>query len=124
MTRDIDELIKQALQEDEKDLLARIGDEPGYFKQVFHILKGPLAWVMWLMYFLNIASFLGFLFCAVHLLNAQDVISAIKWGVGTVVLINFTLFFKGSMGVHAETNRLMREFKRMELRLARIEGKQ
>ena len=124
MTRDIDDLIKQALQEDEKDLLARIGDEPGYFKQAFQLLNGPLAWLMWIMSVLNLASFLGFLFCAWQLLATGNPTDAVKWGVGALLLANLTLFFKGGMGVHAQVNRVLREFKRMELRLARIEGRQ
>lgn len=124
MTRDIDDLIKQALQEDEEDLLARIGDEPGYFKQAFQLLNGPLAWLMWLMSALNLTTFVGFVFCAWQLLGAGTSTDAIKWGVGALLLANITLFLKGGMGVHAQVNRVLRETKRLELRLARIEGQQ
>ena len=124
MTRDIDDIIKQALQEDEKDLLARIGDEPGYFKQAFQLLNGPLAWLMWVMSAVNLAAFAGFLFCAWKLFGAVNPTEAVKWGVAALLLASITLFLKGGMGVHAQVNRVLREFKRMELRLARIEGRQ
>src|SRR5690606_7373420 len=57
MTRDIDRLIEEALAEDERALLAKIGDEPGYFRQARDTFKGPLGWVVWLIYILNIVCF-------------------------------------------------------------------
>lgn len=117
MTRDIDRLIEEALAEDERALLAKIGDEPGYFRQARDTFKGPLGWVVWLIYILNIVCFIGFVFATWKLFAASDVMAALRWAFAAIVLINFTLFFKGSMGAHGEANRVLREVRRLELQV-------
>jgi len=122
MTRDIDTIIEESLADDEKDLLARLGDEPGFFKQARANFNGPLAWVFRLLYILNIASFAGFAFAAWKSLTASELLPALHWGLGAVILVNFTMFFKGNMGTHGETNRVLREIRRLELQILRLEA--
>lgn len=44
--RDIDELIDQALTEEERALLGRNEPEPGFLRQVLAMGRGRLGWVM------------------------------------------------------------------------------
>ena len=54
-----DDLIKQTLSAEDRDLLAR-HDEPGYFSQAFGLFHGSLGWVVWVAYLCGIAAFAGF----------------------------------------------------------------
>ncbi len=124
MTKDFDQLIGEALNDEERELLAKIGDEPGYFAQAISIFRGPLAWVIWLIYLLGIGAFAGFVYAVWQFFGTTDPLMAIRWGFGALVLFKMAIFFKGSMGAHGEANRIMREIKRVELQLARLQAKE
>ena len=51
MTDPIDAMIDEALDAEERELLRQIGEEPGYFRQIFGLFDGRLGWVSWLIMF-------------------------------------------------------------------------
>lgn len=113
----IDELIGQALTEEDRALLASHG-EPGYIAQAFGLFRGPMAWVMWL---LNIAGGVAFLvgaYAVWRMMASADALVAVKWGVGSLFLFQVTTLCKSFMGNRMETNRMLRELKRVELQVA------
>jgi hypothetical protein len=113
----IDEMIGKALNDEDRALLARHA-EPGYFAQAFGLFSGPLAWVMWLVYVMGGVAFVAGLWALWQMSQSAEVLSAVKWGVGGLFLFQFTLVSKSFMGTHMETNRMLRELKRVELQLA------
>lgn len=119
----IDDMIGQALSAEDRALLAQ-HQEPGYFTQAFGLFRGPMAWVMWLVYAVGFASFVVAMYALWRMTAAEEVLAAVKWGVGAAVLVQFTLLAKGYLGLRMESNRLLREIKRVELQvsLARTAG--
>jgi hypothetical protein len=61
-------------------------------------------------------------FVAMHAIwqmwTTTDMLAAVKWGVASVLLCQFTVLAKSYMGSHMETNRMVLEIKRVELQLA------
>jgi uncharacterized membrane protein len=112
-----DELIKQTLSAEDRDLLARHG-EPGYFSQAFGLFRGSLGWVVWVAYLCGIIAFAGFGVSLWRSWHATDALAAVQWGVLAIVLFQFTMIMKSFLGSHLEANRMLREFKRVELQLA------
>lgn len=113
----IDDLIGQALSEEDRALLARHG-EPGYLSQAFGLFRGPMGWMMWVV---NIAAGLAFfagLYAVWHMFAAADALAAVKWGVGSLFLFQVTTMCKTLMGNHMEANRMLRELKRVELQVS------
>lgn len=113
----VDERIEQALTAEDLALLKHHG-EPGYFQQAFGLFRGPTAWLMWLVYVLSAVVFFSGLYGFSRMIDAPDALTALKWGVGSVVLFQMTMMLKGFMGQRLETNRLLRELKRVELQVA------
>lgn len=113
----LDDLIGQALTEEDRALLASHA-EPGYLAQAFGLFRGPLAWVIWLVNIANAASFVAGLYALLQMVDAVDAVSAVKWGVGALFLFQITTLCKTFMGNHMEVNRMLRELKRVELQLA------
>lgn len=115
----IDNLIGQALTEEDRALLASIG-EPGYLSQAFGLFRGPQAWVMWLT---NIAGGVAF-FVGVYaiwlMFGTTDVLIAVKWGVASLFLFQITTLCKILAINRLESNRLLRELKRVELQVSLI----
>lgn len=120
--RDIDQLIKETLSAEDEALLARYGGEPGYVRQAFGLFRGRLGWVMWLVGVVQLLLFLGAILTFWRMLGVEELHAALSWGVGTIVLVQLSALLRGFMGMHFEANRVLREIKRVELRLVRMES--
>jgi hypothetical protein len=118
---DLDKLIEDTLRE--ADQGAPGGNEPGYFKQAKALFSGRLAWVHWTIMVAQLGFFIGGTWCAVNFFNAQDTLEAVRWGLPGAVLLVYAAIFKSSLGPQMETNRLIMEIKRLELRLVQAEAR-
>jgi hypothetical protein len=113
----IDEMIGQALTEEDRALLASHG-EPGYIAQAFGLFRGPLAWVMWIVNVASGVSFLAGAYAIWKMSGSVDALLAVKWGVAALFLFQVTTMCKTFMGNRMESNRLLRELKRLELQVS------
>ena len=113
----IDDLIGQALTEEDRALLASYR-EPGYLTQAFGLFRGPMAWVMWVVNIAAGVAFVAGLFSLWQMSAAADTLVAVKWGVGSLFLFQITTLCKSFMGNHMEANRMLRELKRVELQVS------
>lgn len=120
--RTIDELIEETLTAEERDLLERFDREPGYLRQAFGLFSGTLGWVMWLSYGAALAAFAACVHALWQLFVSDEVLVALRWGIAAVLLFQITVVLKGFMGTQLQANRVLREIKRVELRLLRLEG--
>ena len=118
----IDELIGQALTEEDRALLARHA-EPGYLSQAVGIFRGPMASVMWLVNIVAGLAFLAGLYAVWQMVAATDTLVAVKWGVGSLFLFQVTTLCKTFMGNHMQTNRVLRELKRVELQVSMMRAR-
>lgn len=117
--RNIDDLIDRAVDEEERELLRSIGEEPGFFGQVFRIFRGPIGWVWIIMMIVQAALFLAGAWAGWRFFEATDALTALRWGLPATVLLISALIIKLSMVPTMETNRLLRELKRVEWQIAR-----
>ena len=122
MTDKLDDLINEALSKEDEELLNRFAGEPGYFRQAFALFRGRLGWVMWLVGIVQLLLFAGAIFTVIRMFGAEELMLALRWGIGTVVLVQLSTLLRSFMGMHFEANRMLREIKRLELRLVRMEG--
>lgn len=112
-----DELISRALTEEDRALLARYG-EPGYIRQSLGLFRGRDGWVGVLAYVTALAAFAGFAFAFWQLWSATELLSAVRWGVVALLAFQYSTMMKSVMGTRVEANRVLRELKRVELRIA------
>lgn len=115
-----DDRITQALSAEDQELLARHA-EPGYVAQAFGLFRGPWAWVMWLVNVVGGLAFLAALYAFWRMAASADALAAVQWGVAALALFQFTTLGKLFLGSHLETNRVLREVKRVELQLALLQ---
>ncbi len=117
---DLDQLVERALREEDEGALARLDSEPGYIAQALALFTGRLAWVHWTIMIGQIAMFAGGAWCAVNFFQAGDLMAALRWGLPGVVLLCYAAIFKSTLGPQMETNRLLMQIKRLELRVERL----
>jgi len=119
----IDDLIQDTLTEEDERLLAEYGSEPGYLRQAFSLFRGPLGWVMSMVMACAIGFGLASIWCIYKAMVATEMLDAVQWAMWAVIGVQLTTFLRGFMGDHFEANRVLREIKRIELRLVRMESR-
>jgi len=117
--RDLDNLIDEALDREQRDLLTRIGEEPGFFGMAFGLFSGRLGWVNVLLMVVQGVAFLAGAYAAWMFFRAAEPVSQLRWGLPSAVLLILSAMIKMGMWPNIHADRLMRELKRIELRLAR-----
>jgi hypothetical protein len=119
----IDDLINEALSNEDQMLLERFGKEPGFFKQAFSLFGGRLGWVMWLVGVVQLALLAAAIYAFWQTATTSELMHAVRWGTGAVILVQLSVLLRSFMGMHFEANRVLRGVQRVDLRLARLEGK-
>ena len=122
MMRDVDMLIDEALDAEERDLLRSIGAEQGFITQVFGIFRGRTGWVSMAMIGAQVITAIGGAWAAWRFFEADDVLTALHWGLPAAVLLVVSTMIKTALFPMIHANRLMRELKRIELQIARHHG--
>ena len=116
--RDIDNMIEEALGQEERDILRRIGGQPGFFGQVFGIFQGPGGWVSIVMMVAQAAIFLAGAWAAWQFFQVADPVSQLRWGLPAATLLILATILKMALLPRMEANNIIRELKRLELQLA------
>jgi hypothetical protein len=117
--RDIDNLIDEALDVEERALLRSIGEEPSYFAQLFGVFRGRTGWINIVLMAAQSVAFIAGVWAAWRFFTATDVLSALHWGLPAAVLLLMSLMLKMAVWPSVQTNRIVRELKLIELQLAR-----
>jgi hypothetical protein len=112
-------MIDEALDAEERELLRSIGEEPGFFSQALGIFGGPTGWVNALMMAAQAILFVAGIWAAWHFFEAIEPVGQLRWGIPAAVLLIMATIMKMALLPRMESNRLMRELKRIELQLAR-----
>ena len=120
--RDVDDLIEEALDKEEREILSRIGEEPGFFGMAFGLFSGRLGWVNILLMVVQGVTFLAGAYAAWMFFEAGDPVSQLRWGLPSAVLLILSTMIKMAMWPNIHADRLMRELKRIELQLARAKS--
>ena len=115
----LDDLISEALDAEDRELLDQYGKEPGFFVQALSIFRGSLGWVMAVVMLL-VFVFVGLtLWTGLNFFSTTDPVMSLRWGLSAVVCANVILFLRSVLMQQISTNRVMREIKRLELQVAR-----
>lgn len=118
--RDLDPTIDAALAAEERELLARVGeDEAGQFRQLASLFSGRNSW-----FSMMIMCVLFLLFCSGawatwNFFQATTPLAALHWGIPAATLLIFSLMLKLALWPQVQTNRLLLAMKRVELQIAR-----
>lgn len=116
-----DDRVKAALDADDEAFLRDLDADRGLFAQMGDTMKGPLGgWAV--LTFLMAGLMSAFLFFAVwRMVMAHDVRELLLWAVGTLAAWIAIGFLKQWFFQRMNFIALLRELKRIELRIARIE---
>jgi hypothetical protein len=117
--RDLDRMIDEAVDEEERELLRRIGEEPGFMDQAFGIFSGRTGWVNAVLVVVQTLSFLAGAWAAWMFFAAGDPVTQLRWGLPAAVLLLMAVTIKMAVWPTIQINRMQRELTLIQLLLAR-----
>lgn len=116
----IDDLIKQALTEEESEILERLGEERNIFEQLLSNFQGKMKWISLYIAFMILVFFILFIYCLVQFLNAEDLRLMMMWGAAMGGSFFTVGLLKMWQWMQMDKNTLLREVKRLEFHLVSL----
>lgn len=120
---DIDEKIRHALSAEDQKLLEEIDDEAGLFDMMAMSFQGKLAWITWYMYIVGILVFVAGLYFLNEFFDAEDLKESLGWALAVIACLAFFIILKIVGWQQLMRAELMREIKRLEMRVMLAMGK-
>lgn len=117
--QDLDDLIRETLTQDENEMLKRL-EEPSLRTMMGDVFTGRLGWLMVLSGLIIFVMFLLSVWAGFHFFQASDVVSMIRWGALMFLFWMATGFIKIFHWMEMERFAIVREVKRVELRVVQL----
>jgi len=117
--QNIDDLIKQALSEEESEILERL-DELSIFEQIMSTFQGKMKWVALYSAIIMIIIFALSVYCFVQFLQAEEIREMLLWGAGMGIGMMAVGLLKTWHWMQMDKNTLLREIKRLEILIAKL----
>ncbi len=116
----IDEKIKQQLEQDADDIDQLINDDEGLFSRLSGAYRGGMRGWMGLLFVVATIISIVMFWCGYRFFIADDIKQQIFWGVLFLVTLNGQVSIKMWMFMEMNRNSMMREIKRVELAVAKL----
>jgi len=119
---DLDKKIQEMLNAEERNVMDAF-EQHGLFGQFTSIFQGGQAWFMMMIFVIGMIMASVGLYAAIKFATVADIASMIRWG-GLAWLGLFSISIIKVWGwMRIETNRTLREIKRLELQVAMLHTK-
>ncbi|WP_298927771.1 DUF6768 family protein [uncultured Allomuricauda sp.] len=118
----IDELIKEALTQEEAKFYDELGEQ-NLIEKFGSVFKGKTGWLAIIMNLFNLVIFGLLIFCVVQFLNTEVTNELIKWGTGIFACLIFMGMIKLFVWMQMDKNDILRELKRLELQITTLSTK-
>lgn len=119
---ELDRKIEEALDAEDRALLERFGEQ-GLLEQSFSVFQGKQGWIAGVAVIAAAFLFVGAIYSAWNFFHAEEAIVAAQWAAGAWFLMTMVAFMKVWFWMRMESNRVLREIKRVELQLVRMQRK-
>jgi hypothetical protein len=118
---DTDRRIRDALSADDEAFLDSLDKDRGLFVQIGEMFRGPMRWLTVAVNLLVLAATAVGIWAIVKMLGADDTRALILWAAFGWAAWTIQLALKQWLWDRMNTLGILRELKRIELRIARLE---
>ena len=116
----IDEKIKQQLEQEADDIAQNINDDEGLFSRLTGVYRGGMhVWMGWFFLTVTLVTVI-MIWCGYRFFVAEDLQQQVFWGVLFLLSTNAQVSFKMWMFMEMNRNSTIREIKRVELAVAKL----
>jgi hypothetical protein len=116
---DLDKKIAETLSADDRELMEHFGEE-GIFGQLGGLFRGRLAWLSMVTFVVGLIAFAIGVYGAWQFTVSDSVASMLRWGALAWAGFMSMIMIKLWSWMRMESNRVIREVKRLELQFARM----
>ena len=99
--RNVDQMIDEALEAEEKELLRSIGEETGFIERTLGTLDQRVLWVAGLMMVIQSIAFLAGAWATWMFFEANDAVTQLRWGLPAAVLLMSLMINSRWPAIHA-----------------------
>lgn len=118
-----EERIRASLSEDDEAFLRRLQTERGLFAQIGEMFRGPMRWWTVAVNVFVLAATAAGIWAVVRMLGAESTRGLILWAAAAWAAWTLQITLKQWLWHRMHTLSVLRELKRLELRLARLEDR-
>jgi hypothetical protein len=118
-----DRTIREALGKEDAELMNELKDDPSIFVELINTYRGRRRWLTVLGTFLTLVFLALAILCAIRFFGAETTQRQIMWATGCVLCVLNIAMLKIWVFLEMNRNAMMRELKRIELQMARLETK-
>ncbi len=119
--KELDDLIEKALDAEDRDILRKF-DEQGLFRQAAGVFQGKLAWASVMVTLAALGWFVLAGFSLWKFFTVEEPLLMVRWGAGAMFSITAVAMLKLWFFMQMQTNQVLREVKRVELQIARVQS--
>jgi peptidoglycan/LPS O-acetylase OafA/YrhL len=121
--QDIDEKIRHALTAEDQKAIAAIDRGAGLFELMGMSFRGKQAWMMIYLYLAGFAVFVVLVYALAQYFNATDIKTSLIWMLGILTCMLMIVLTKLLAWQQMWKLELMREIKRLEMRIMLVNEK-
>lgn len=116
---DLDRKIQEALSTEDRELMEHFGEQ-GIFGQLGSLFSGKLAWLSMVTFVVGLVAFFIGAYAVWQITITGDIASMLRWGAVAWAGFMSMIMIKIWSWMRMESNRVIREVKRLELQIARL----
>lgn len=118
--KEIDRKIKEALRQEDAEMLDKFGNEPSVFEMLLETCRGRHRWLallgaIWTLVFLVLGILAG-----IRFFRAEGTRDLLMWAVACILCMSAVSMLKVWYFMEINKNAITREIKRLELQVARL----
>ncbi|WDI32410.1 hypothetical protein PUV54_04280 [Hyphococcus flavus] len=117
---DLDRKIEEALNAEDREILSQFGEQ-GIFGQIGSLFQGKLGWISMITFIVATVMFVVGAWAAWKFYMANEVVTMLKWAGLAWLGLMTQIMIKLWSWMRMESNRVLREVKRLELQIARTQ---
>ena len=118
----IDELIKEALTEEESKFYDNL-EEQNVFQMLGGLFQGKNKWIMLLMNIVMLIVFGFLIYSLVQFFNTEQTNEIIRWSLSVITCLLMISMLKMFLWMQMDKNSIKREIKRIELQISTLSSK-
>ena len=114
----LEDAIRDALSKEDAEFLAKLEREPGWFRQIADVFHGPLNWIYVTLLIAGIVVGLFGIYSGWRFAVSTELRPLFYWGAVTGLCLVVLAVVRVVFFMQINTNRVLREIKRLELQVA------
>jgi len=119
----LDKMIKETLDDEEREILEKIGQEQSFPKMALGLFKGRLGWLNGAIFIGHLIFAVGGVYAAWQFFNMSEVLEAMRWGLSAAVLLLAALITRITLLRSMQTNNVLHAVKHLEMQVALLTAK-